>query len=244
MSGAAPHTAVYLAHADDFAGLVALLTPEEHIRARAIALPAPRRRYVAARALVRTVLAARLGAPPQALTFALGPYGKPYLVGLDVPFNLSHTGDHLALAVGNGPVGVDLEEVRPLQNSHAMLQTALGPLERERLQRLPPAQHLAAFYRAWACKEAILKAQGVGLTYDLHAVQLTVPADLHAAPVPEQGPEGPFGPWQLFLHWVHPTRVLALASTGPGITLIPVQTVEDREGRWIIHPAAAVLERR
>ncbi|WP_221091294.1 4'-phosphopantetheinyl transferase family protein [Deinococcus aquaedulcis] len=234
-------TTVYLAHAPDFAPLAALLSPEEQARAAGISLPGPRARAVAARALVRTVLGTHLGANPHELRFGQGEHGKPYLLQGPEParlhFNLSHTGDLLALALGAQPLGVDVEAVRPL--SPALISMALGPLERARLQARPAGEYGRAFYRAWACKEALLKAHGSGLAFGLQRVQLSVPADLNAAPLVEAGPRAPADDWTLQVRWLGSAHILAVAATAPGLTLQRITPVCARTGHWAAEPLPA-----
>lgn len=51
------------------------------------------------------------------IEFAVGEQGKPYALGLDVEFNISHSGDMVVCAVDNHPVGIDIEKIRPIDLS-------------------------------------------------------------------------------------------------------------------------------
>ena len=83
------------------------------------------------------------------------PNGKPYLPGLD--FNLSHSGPWVALAVGEGPVGVDVEWFRPDLPMEKIAARHFTPEER-RLADTPEG-----FLRIWTAKESYLKRLGKGL---------------------------------------------------------------------------------
>lgn len=49
------------------------------------------------------------------LNFEKGDYGKPYLKGFpNFHFNISHSGNFLAVAFGSKPVGVDIETVKDI----------------------------------------------------------------------------------------------------------------------------------
>ncbi len=66
-------------------------------------------------AVLQAILAARLGRPPQV---AIGPHGKPYLVGKELEFNASHSGALGLIAVSDaGPIGVDVEQHHALRRS-------------------------------------------------------------------------------------------------------------------------------
>ena len=70
-------------------------------------------RWTRARALLRLHLAARLDCPAAGLVFETGPQGKPFLP--DHPgfhFNLSHSGDLVAIATGPHPAGIDIERIQ------------------------------------------------------------------------------------------------------------------------------------
>jgi 4'-phosphopantetheinyl transferase len=128
-----------------------------------------RLRHLVSRGVVRAVLGSRLRVEPAALRLLRGPFGKPILAsGPDEPplhFNLAHSAELLLLAVSTkAPVGVDLERVRPLPWMSAASAQALTPRERTAWEHLPPSEKISAFFTAWTCKEAFLKAVGVGLS--------------------------------------------------------------------------------
>lgn len=83
--------------------------------------------------------------------------GKPYLSGNPVYFNVSHSGDYLALAVSKHPVGIDLQKVRPVKEG--MYRKVVQP-EEESLIREAGNQD---FIRLWTLKESFVKAEGKGL---------------------------------------------------------------------------------
>src|SRR3989440_12774879 len=58
-----------------------LLSDRERERARRFAFDPDRRRFIVARALLRQLLAARLGVRPESVELTSGPRGKPTLAG-------------------------------------------------------------------------------------------------------------------------------------------------------------------
>ena len=122
-------------NADENAGEnESLLSYAERARAARFATDDLRRRYVAAHAFVRRALAAHTGADAAALRFDAGAFGKPQLIDFpQVHFNLSHSGDWaLCVISDDGPVGVDIEVVRPLDEHDDLAARFFPPLNTAR----------------------------------------------------------------------------------------------------------------
>jgi 4'-phosphopantetheinyl transferase len=174
--------------------LVAILDATERRRAAAFVFPDDERRFVAARGLLRLLLAAYTSTEPAALRLYTGPDGKPELTTLPgkVPlrFNHSRSGRSALYVISHaGRVGVDLEVCRPLPEALAIAQQWFTPDERARLATLKGRQRTEAFLHLWVSKEAYGKARGDGLTDDLRHVELgAVP------PSPTSCPIGPGAP--------------------------------------------------
>ncbi|MCR4755169.1 MAG: 4'-phosphopantetheinyl transferase superfamily protein [Lachnospiraceae bacterium] len=88
-------------------------------------------------------------------------HGKPYLKGHEnVCFNLSHSGDYIALAYGDAPIGIDVQEVRNVSDS--FIKRILNDSETE----LYDSTDMVTVCRIWTIKEAYSKLIGLGLSYD------------------------------------------------------------------------------
>lgn len=152
----------------------ALLNEEEQIRARRFHFDRHQRRFIVARAMMRTILARYLNTSPAELEFLFNKQGKPYLIhALQPEFNLSHSKDTALLAVGcSKPLGIDLEffSARPYEDIGAQLFSAD---EMTALRRLPSRLKALGFFHIWAQKEAFIKACGLGLSYP--TMDFTVP---------------------------------------------------------------------
>jgi len=145
------------------ARFAAVLTPMETARAARWRQAADARRYVVTRGALRMLLAARVGAAPQSLAFSTGARGKPALDSAafaDVHFNVSHAGDWALIALATAPVGIDIEQCRPL-DYRAVGAQVFSTAEQERIDRA--ADRPRAFFDLWTAKEALLKAWGLGL---------------------------------------------------------------------------------
>ncbi len=155
------------------------LSADELAHAGRFAFPALRRRFVVCRTTLRAILGSYLRRRPGELTFAQGPYGKPYLNAARargrIRFNMSHSDELAMVAVSRQrELGVDLERVRPVDEIESIVARSFAPAERLAFERVPRPARLATFYRYWTLKEACLKACGVGLGRGLPEVDVSL----------------------------------------------------------------------
>jgi 4'-phosphopantetheinyl transferase len=157
-----------------------MLSADELRRAGRFLLPLHRDRFVTGLSILRRVLGAHLGTPPESVELARGKGGKPALAGAQrLRFNLSHSADRglLALALDR-EVGVDLERFRPEVAVEDIARRYFSPSEQEELLSLPREARTAAFFACWTRKEAFLKARGDGLfSLPLGSFDVTVRPD-------------------------------------------------------------------
>lgn len=150
--------------------LESALDTAERRRADRLRMPDARRRFVAARARLRHILARYLNAVPGALRFASGPNGKPVLAGDHagaLAFNVAHTGDVALYAVTlRASIGIDVERLRADVPIERIAARFFAPAENARLQAMPPQIRRACFFQLWACKEAFVKARGESVWRD------------------------------------------------------------------------------
>lgn len=138
-------------------GALALLSEGEIERAARFQFERDRRRFLAARAGLRRVLAGYLGCDAREIRFEAGAMGKPRTPGIE--FNLSHSHELALVAVaGTTPVGVDVEYLRPQSDAVAIARRFFPPAEAAAVGADP-----GAFFRVWTRREAWLKAEGSGL---------------------------------------------------------------------------------
>jgi 4'-phosphopantetheinyl transferase len=113
-------------------------------------------------------------------------------------------------------LGVDLEPAgRRAHNALGVAKRYFSPIEFAALEALPPRQRDVAFLRAWACKEAVVKASGLGIANQL--CRFTVETDLERPPaVLDFDGRGP-GRWSLAL--MRPDANLLGAVAAPDAVL-------------------------
>lgn len=138
-------------------------------------------RSVLGEVLTRVKLSKLTGLGHGEITFTRNKYGKPALThDADVQFNVSHSGDWIALiAGGKDEIGVDVEKIAPIDLQIA--ERFFSPQENTYLAAQPADQQLNTFYRLWTLKESYIKAIGMGLSMPLSSFAI----------LPSQQEQGP-----------------------------------------------------
>jgi holo-[acyl-carrier-protein] synthase len=89
------------------------------------------------------------------------PCGKLYLEGSAIHFNLSHSKDVVALAVGNSPVGLDVEKMRD-KNFSKVANVYFGN----------SATDAESFFTLWTKAESFVKYRAGTLLTDLKKIRI------------------------------------------------------------------------
>jgi 4'-phosphopantetheinyl transferase len=147
-----------------------LLSDAEQRKANRFAFDRDRRRFIVARAWLRRLLAAKLGARPESIELKYGKYGKPFICGaLDLRFNVSHADNVAVYAFARGrEIGVDVERIRWIDDADAIASHYFSGRERGAYLALDPREKPLGFFNCWTRKEAFIKALGDGLHHPLH----------------------------------------------------------------------------
>ncbi len=147
--------------------LFALLTPDEQIRAERFRAVRAREEFVVTRGLLRRLLGECLAVKPQQVPIGYVGSGKPVLAesSLGLHFNVTHTQDLGLIALARQPVGIDVERVRVVSDPSGLVKRFFSSLEQEVYESLPLALRPSGFFRGWTCKEAVLKAVGMGVAH-------------------------------------------------------------------------------
>jgi 4'-phosphopantetheinyl transferase len=161
--------------ADEMASLHATLAEDERERAARFRFEIHRRRFIAARGLLRQALSEYLGIAPAEIRFSYGARGKPAIIGSPLQFNVSHSEELAVYAFSlDMPLGVDVEHVRRLEDLEGIAQRFFSPGEWALIEARPPEERIDAFFRCWTRKEAYIKATGDGLSYPLNEFDVSV----------------------------------------------------------------------
>ena len=144
---------------DDFL----VLSPEERERAERFRFEEHSNAYAHSHAMMRRVLSRYVGIAPHDLRFTQGPYGKRSLRDSEIRFNLSHSSNLVVVAVASCEVGVDVEYMRDDVDFLEIAKSFFSPREYALVARAGAAIR-QTFYRIWTCKEAYMKARGMGFS--------------------------------------------------------------------------------
>lgn len=152
---------------DALSELESKLSESECRRVRRYASHRIARRFIVRRGMLRRVLGCYLHLPPHQVQLFYNAHGKPLLAPVILPrlqFNISDSGELAALAVGTGqPLGIDIEQLRPLPDWDALAVNVFSEPELNQLSQAAAAARTDVFFRLWTRREAIAKAEGVGL---------------------------------------------------------------------------------
>jgi 4'-phosphopantetheinyl transferase len=195
------------------------LSSEERERIGRFHFATDRQRYASARGALRTIPAAYLDEHPRALTFAYGPYGKPFLADPDgmqgIEFNLSHCSDMGLIGVTRGRrVGIDVEAIREIPEMDHIVERHFNRDERASIAAAEGPEKARLFLHFWTRREAAAKARGPDLSASL--------SDLGVPPYPpgvgarfEQVAEGS---WSLKDLELDPLHIGAVCAEGDECT--------------------------
>ncbi len=198
------------------AELRVLLDHDELKRADRFRVPHAARRFIAARAVLRTLLGRVTGTDPAGVKFEYGERGKPSVAGAP-QFNASDSGDTVVVAMAPSEIGVDIEGLRPVSNRDRLARRICTGFELEQLAAIPEPEADAWLLRLWTFKEAALKAIGLGLPGGLRNVSV----DLRPGQPPQlrklrEHRDG----WSLLTAEVHQDLLCSIVVRGTGWRLI------------------------
>jgi len=122
--------------------------------------------YVLAHAALRLLLSKRLNIRPEEIRFLVGNHGKPLLESTAIPlhFNISYRKNAFVIAIGEIPVGVDLEILFEDIDVFGVAERMFTVNELSMLQKAASkAETYKLFFEIWTRKEAVIKLFGRGV---------------------------------------------------------------------------------
>ncbi len=161
----------------------AILSSDEQARADRFRVTHARQQYIMAHAALRSLLADYQQSLASDLHFIEGKKGKPVLDTGHHPaplhFNLSHSGGYALLGLcRDHSLGVDIEQQNDIRDTSGLIKRFFAPVEIRLLEELSGTALLDRFYRLWTCKEALLKAEGVGVAGGLDGFAIDLGQDM------------------------------------------------------------------
>jgi len=165
--------------------LLGHLPNEEIGRLHRYRMAADQLRFLVGRGLLRAFLSAYYDREPREIAIVQGTHGKPEYSPpagqARLQFNVSHSGNLVALAFTTaGEIGIDLESEDRLKNWEELVPQIFSMREQAELFSLPLELRRKVFLNGWTRKEAVLKAFGLGLINDMHALEVTLVPNIPA----------------------------------------------------------------
>lgn len=99
------------------------------------------------------------------MEYTQGEHGKPAFVSHpELYFNISHSGTLVACALGDQPVGIDVQTL--VNPSPSLVSYTMSKEEIAQLEALNDEEKKMLFTQLWTLKECYLKATGQGLSHE------------------------------------------------------------------------------
>lgn len=100
-----------------------------------------------------------------------GENGKPYLSEHpDLHFNLSHSGSYVCCALGDRPVGVDIQKITDVKKGLA--ERFFTEEDNRKLHQCSEKERKKLFFRMWSIKESFIKLTGKGIAGGLDTFEI------------------------------------------------------------------------
>ena len=194
--------------------LLLLLSSEERERFDWFGFSEDRRDFAASHALLRVALSAKTNLAPERFRFGATPWGKPFLIssrGRDPApsFSLAHARGLVACAIGDGPLGIDVEVIDPAVDALHLAERFFSTAETAALRECSADVRAGRFCELWTLKESLGKALGFGLGVSMRHPSFTIEAD----GVHTDGARG----WSFYVEDVGGRYKLAVAARDGGV---------------------------
>lgn len=160
------------------------LSEDEKARATRYKFEIHRKRFIAAKGILRILLARYLRVSPEEIAFGFGEHGKPFIKNpknTGIFFNSSDSKNMAVYAITQQEIGVDIEFIREEIQVIELAERFFSQDEKTALAQFSGQMQLKAFFSCWARKEAFIKYLGKGLYQALNKFSVTID--------PEQDPK-------------------------------------------------------
>lgn len=120
--------------------------------------------------LIRSTLCDILQVKNRDIKIVRSQMGKPYANNIpEVFFNTSHSGDWIVGAFDSSPVGIDIEQIKPIESD--MTRKILDNNDFEEMKKQKESEYPNYFYKCWTFNESYMKMLGRGMSFPLSSVK-------------------------------------------------------------------------
>ncbi len=139
--------------------LLPQISPERRERIARMRFPRKKTISLVTELIIRNEISKATGIDRAAVEFSYGEHGKPLLKGEGYFFSVSHSGDFVAFAGADSPVGVDIQTVG--RADYRIAERFFTKEEYAAICAAPSPER--EFFRIWTLKEAYVKMLGTGM---------------------------------------------------------------------------------
>ncbi len=152
------------------------LDEAERTRLDRFRFQADRKKFACAHFALRTLLGRWRGEPPQSVPIEIASDGKPQLAN-GPSFSLTHSGGHAMVAIADkGEIGIDFEELRPLENISGMMALVCTNNEQSVIEDVADYdERQRRFFEIWTRKEAVVKVLRQAREIDFRQLETSGP---------------------------------------------------------------------
>ena len=165
-----------LEYEEDIKILWECLSTREQLKANKYYTEDLRKKYIISHGILRHILSYYAAQLPQELEFVYHRYGKPFLRNSSIQFNMSHSHDLVSYIISpHYYVGIDIEWRDVDLDVCSLSDLVLTLDEHNFMLKLEPLEKLGFFYKLWTAKEAVIKADGRGMSYPINTINAMSP---------------------------------------------------------------------
>lgn len=163
----------HLLENDIFIRLLSVVSEEKRQRVQRFYKYEDAQRTLMGDVLTRYLICSKLRIKNQELVFRENEYGKPFLTGNHgIEYNISHAGKWVICGIDYLPVGIDVEQIKPIDIS--IVDRFFSEREAEAIMQKDTHEREAFFYDLWTLKESYVKAVGRGLSIPLDSFTISI----------------------------------------------------------------------
>lgn len=154
------------------------LSADEIERAGRFHFEKDKNNFISCRGILRRILADYTGLRPEDIRFEYTSNGKPYLSvhtnTLGLNFNLSHSGTLALYAFSiKHLVGIDIEYIRLDLSIEEIANRFFSENEIISIKSHSKISQQEVFFQYWVRKEAVLKAEGIGVSFEMNNIDVS-----------------------------------------------------------------------
>lgn len=157
-----------------YAELLLSISNEKRSRIDKFYYEVDKKRALFGEALIRYLILKHKGIRNEKIAFVYNEFGKPYLNhSSNFYFNISHSGDWVICAIGSHEIGVDIEQIEPIETEE-LARGCFTKMEYDELIKKSEEERNRFFFSIWTLKESYVKWIGKGLTISFDSFRFEI----------------------------------------------------------------------